>query len=463
MLSLPSEVIGIILQNAGSRRDLKHVRLSCKRLASIGAECLFKEVTVVPHEDSFEQLLKLSDHPTISKYVKSLVYDTRTISTPEDVQLDINADPIRKLYWETPTKRLYLRSFLKYHDEHTFRTVEETGHELRYFLRIFESLPSLKAIKITNGEGHGVEVARLPRFYERMRNHMGKDHARYFSSTGKITHRTRSVLLCAYVSGLELENLQLQDVKWVDFFTFREVREVSRYVNVLSKTLSRRLVARCAHKPGFQVWAQGMDTEVETVAVLTQAVDSLLTLKSLDLRFGNSNVSIWMERSEDRSMLWDLALPRDLPKLQVLKLSWFTATEDDLVDFILGNSPTLTSLTIQHARLLKKLGQPRACWVDVIRRLQQGLRLEKACLEGVLSNGGKQYWHASASHQDKMEANGLQSLKGSIEQFLVHGGRCPLYPTIVPGVVNGPTNQVLWLGDESFCLHSTIGAGDDDS
>ena len=153
MLSLPSEIITAILQNADSRKDLKHIRLSCKCLAGIAVELLFREVTVVPHVDSFEQLLKLSEHALLRRHVKRLAYDTRTISAPADLELHIDADPLHRLSRDTPASRLSLRSCLKYHDQQTFRTVDQRGQEPQYLLRVFESLPSLKAIEIRNVEG----------------------------------------------------------------------------------------------------------------------------------------------------------------------------------------------------------------------------------------------------------------------------------------------------------------------
>ena len=166
ILSLPTEILTVIVQNVGTRNNLKLVRLSCKRLSSIAAECLFEEVVVVPHEDSFEQLLKLSDHATLSQHVKCLVYDTCTMLEPDDVWLEINANPVLRLYWEVPSRRLRLRSFLKYHDEHTFRTVEQVGQEMQYLIRVFESLPSLKAVKIRSPKWYGIEITGLSRFYE---------------------------------------------------------------------------------------------------------------------------------------------------------------------------------------------------------------------------------------------------------------------------------------------------------
>ena len=454
LLSLPSEIIIIILQKADSRKDLKHVRLSSKRLALIAAENLFQEVTVVSHEDSFEQLLKLSEHATLGKHVKCLVYDSRTISTPHDIQLDINRDPIRKLYWETPAKRLYLRSFLKYHDEHTFRMVKDTGKELEYLLRIFESLPSLKAIKIKNWEGYYVDTVGLPRFYERLGKHLGENHCQHFASMGKITHRAWSVLLCAYLCDLKLELLRLEGVKWGELFSFAEVCEVSGYSRILSEAFLSRLIER-------QPSGQGLHWEPDFYAVFTKAVDRVLNLKSLDLHFGE--VNLWTERMGEVSLLWGSGPhPRCLPRLQILRLESFTAIADDLVDFILENSTSLRSLTINNARLLREPDTSCACWVNVIKRLQQGLRLEKACLQGVLSNGGKYFWRASCLSQDEMEASGKRSLKSQVEDFLVHGGGCPLDRAVVSGGSAVRSKQSLWRGDESFCLRNLVGHEDED-
>lgn len=453
ILSLPTEIITAVLQNVAARKDLKLVRLTCKHLSSIAAARLFAEVTVVPHEDSFEQLLKLSDHSTLRKHVRSLIYDTRTMLEPEDVQLEINADPVLRLYWEGPSKRVRLRSFLKYHDEHTFRTVERTEQEMRYLLRLFESLPSLRAIKLRNTKGYDIERVGLPRFYDRMSKQMGEHHSKYFNSMVRTTHRTRSVLLCAFASELQLDHLQLEDLDWEELFSFADVRAESRYFKVLTRTLSARLPDRYACKraaPSLD-WAK----------ILSRAADCVRHVKSFDLRFGNRDS--WSENSEASSViLIPGLLPHLVPTVRTLRLEGFVAAADDLVNSILGLSPTLTSLTIVHARLLKEAGRPRACWVDVIQRLQRGLRLHKACVEGALSNGGRHYWYASTSAQLEMQARGERSLKSQIEDFLVQGGPCPLDRAVFPRLPADLREQPLWRGDESFFLCKVSCHIDDD-
>jgi hypothetical protein len=363
---------------------------------------------------------------------------------PEDVQLEIDADPVLKLYWEVPSKRLRLRSFLKYHNEHTFRTVEQTGQEMQYLLRLFESLPSLKAIDVRNVTGSDTGISGLPRFYQRTGNQMGQHHNRYFSSMKRITHRTRSLLLCAYVSYLKLDHLRLEDVKWDEMFSLSDMREESRYFKVLSENLSARLAEKHACE-------RETYSSLERGNVLSRAIDSLLNRKSLHLCF--NQIRFW---NESESLLFHL------PTLQALRLEGFTATADELADFILRHCATLTSLAILDARLLKEADQSRACWVNVIKRLQQGLRLEKACLVGILSNGGKHYWLASASGQLKIEAKGIRSLKGQVEDFLVHGGQCPLELAVLPGVLTDQQRQPLWRGDKSFFLRNVYSHGDDD-
>jgi hypothetical protein len=77
-------------------------------------------------------MLKLSDHATLSKHIKSLIYDTQAMLEPEDVQPEVNADLMLKLHWEVGDCVSAL-SF-KYHDEHTFRTAEQTEQEMLYLL-----------------------------------------------------------------------------------------------------------------------------------------------------------------------------------------------------------------------------------------------------------------------------------------------------------------------------------------
>jgi hypothetical protein len=270
----------------------------------------------------------------------------------------------------------------------------------------------------------------------------------------RITHRTRSVLLCAYMSGLKLDHLRLEDVNRDEMFSSADLREESRYFKVLSENLSARLAEK-------YVGEKESYSSLEWGIVLSRVIESLLNRKSLDLRFGN--IRFWSESREDRSLLSKSEpLWFHLPTLQALRLEEFTATADDLVASILRNCATPTSLSIVDARLLQKAEQHSACWVNVIKRLQQGLRLEKASVEGILRNGGTSYWLVSTSDQLKIEAKGIRSLKGQVEDFLVHGGQCPLDRAFLPGILMGQPKQPLGRGDKSFFLRNLNGHGDDD-
>ncbi len=55
-----------------SNIDLKSIRLVCKSFASIAARCLFRQIDVLPHPNSFQRLESILQAPDIGQWVKSL-------------------------------------------------------------------------------------------------------------------------------------------------------------------------------------------------------------------------------------------------------------------------------------------------------------------------------------------------------------------------------------------------------
>ena len=127
-----------------------------------------------------------------------------------------------------------------------------------------------------------------------MGKQMGQHHSGYFGPMRRTTHRIQSVLLCAFVCNLKLEHLRLEDVNWDELFSFADVREESKYFKVLSHTISARL-------PETYAWDKATNFWPDWGSVLSQAVDTVLKVKSFSLRIGG--VDFWGESSEERALI----------------------------------------------------------------------------------------------------------------------------------------------------------------
>ncbi|KAL8978701.1 MAG: hypothetical protein Q9205_005784 [Flavoplaca limonia] len=65
--------------------DVPNLRLACKSLAAVGSEYLLPEVELLFTPESFNRLRRISEHPVLSRRVKSLVYRIDSLKTCHNI------------------------------------------------------------------------------------------------------------------------------------------------------------------------------------------------------------------------------------------------------------------------------------------------------------------------------------------------------------------------------------------
>lgn len=75
MDALPIELIEVIGHHV-ARGDLPAFRLACRRFAQIEVERLFSRVHLMFVRSSFENLLRIAEHPVYRNYVTAIEYET---------------------------------------------------------------------------------------------------------------------------------------------------------------------------------------------------------------------------------------------------------------------------------------------------------------------------------------------------------------------------------------------------
>jgi len=81
LLSLPAE-IWVEVFDYMNVAELKTIRLVNRSFAELGAPLLFRRCYLYITEESYRRLESLASHPVLSKYVRSISYDTRSL--PDD-------------------------------------------------------------------------------------------------------------------------------------------------------------------------------------------------------------------------------------------------------------------------------------------------------------------------------------------------------------------------------------------
>lgn len=74
LLDCPNEVVLIVIQNL--KRNVKQLRLACRRLALLAKPFLIDTVFISPHSKNMEVFDAVTQHPILSKTVKHIVYDS---------------------------------------------------------------------------------------------------------------------------------------------------------------------------------------------------------------------------------------------------------------------------------------------------------------------------------------------------------------------------------------------------
>ncbi|KAL8668524.1 MAG: hypothetical protein Q9168_006854 [Polycauliona sp. 1 TL-2023] len=67
-------------------KDVPNLRLTCKSLGAVGLEYLVPEVELLFTQKSFDRLRKISEHPILSRHVKSLVYRFGVLQRFQDIK-----------------------------------------------------------------------------------------------------------------------------------------------------------------------------------------------------------------------------------------------------------------------------------------------------------------------------------------------------------------------------------------
>ncbi|KAI4268568.1 MAG: hypothetical protein LQ337_007767 [Flavoplaca oasis] len=79
--------------------DVPNLRLTCKSLAAVGSEYLLPEVELLFTPESFNRLRRISEHPVLSRHVKSLVYRVGSLKPCHNISE----------WWELIPQEAYLR------------------------------------------------------------------------------------------------------------------------------------------------------------------------------------------------------------------------------------------------------------------------------------------------------------------------------------------------------------------
>ncbi|KAA8564943.1 hypothetical protein EYC84_010713 [Monilinia fructicola] len=117
------------------RGDIQRFRLTCKTCAAAGIQVLVCVLVLVYTKESFGKLLNISKHPELSKYVRLIIYDPRTVCGRDTM----------------PEMSRCFTAFKKMFNEQ--RSMKEEKFSASIFSQVLPNLTGLKAFKISIRQG----------------------------------------------------------------------------------------------------------------------------------------------------------------------------------------------------------------------------------------------------------------------------------------------------------------------
>lgn len=484
--TVPPELLDEIIRDL-LPLDLKALRQTCHRLATLTAPRLFQSIVVVPFEDSFKNLKCLAGHAQLSGHVQHVTYVAKTaggiIYSFEDFKVDVlrlpDAKGIRRvpytdslqLDWghkieEYPSKKLY--GLYHAYNALCMKSVSDNAKhvEVVSLAPALRKLDNLKKFTVTGG--HWIDQ---PRCILRALEQAGLYSSRFIRALD-VNGRLESLLAAAKFAGRPIHELTILDLSEhkgtisQDFWTAMS--------SVVSDMQSLYLQAGSYND-------EGLKSHLQLPFLLQQC--SVVRFLELDLQRGMYSAP---------ALVFKILFTRKPENLSVqdLRLRNFSVTETDLVKGLSGMSQSLRSLVIENVTLrhqpefyknktTKGLGKADSgCWTKVLRGLSQDLNLSHFSLEGYLRNavGGQfistyrrrpfelvtdrkrgQYLEVDHKMVDVVKKQNnivlpryylvheADCLRKRVERFVTDGGPCPLETR-----EDSEKIPSSWLGDYSF-------------
>ncbi|KAL9023057.1 MAG: hypothetical protein Q9180_008415 [Flavoplaca navasiana] len=349
--------------------DVPNLRLTCKSLAAVGSEYLLPEVDLLFIPESFNRLRRLSEHPVLSRHVKSLVYRIDSLKTCQNISE----------WWEQIPQAAYLgfcssnpsgpkppddESYLQWRDwisEQPFLSLDPSHqrllrhkwekHQLLWtkqeYLRqnnfgqaqlmtIVANLPDLKHIIVTNY--YFKEILPEPNPYRLFGDVFGDLSGEYNHGHGAAVPQVLTVLRCIDHCRLPIRTLCFGLAEWHLF-------DNEDFIRLAKKTLGSliTLQMRMAVKPVDSTYYLNLCRR----GLLPDFFRSLPSIQRLDIEFdlfGGSNQPITEFQTVIGTRVWS--------RLHTISLEYFLTSQHNLVDLFKRHARSLKVVNLSKIFLL---------------------------------------------------------------------------------------------------------------
>ncbi|KAL8788936.1 MAG: hypothetical protein Q9195_007051 [Heterodermia aff. obscurata] len=322
---LPPEVLHMIFQYL--LQHIPELRLLCKSFADIGLHYLLTSYHLIFKKSSFERLLEISQHPVLSKCVKSIVYEADTLT-------------------EYDTRKEWQRHITNY------------------------DYPDF--IELSTLSDRNTGTARAQR----------ASHRAHVKCMQEGIIQIRSLLLGALESGRKIEELHCGYIDWKLFKaeaeTFARLQMAVQNLRVLGLFISTKSSHDDSHDESKYHEATAECASYLEEGRLRDFASAAPNLTSLLLEFDSNN-------PQSPARLIDVVGANTWPSLRMVYFSHLSFTEDALLEFYRRHSTTIKIIGFDNIKLLQ------GTWQGLFPRIRETLELEDVRITGELWESAVQY------------------------------------------------------------------------
>ena len=455
LLYLAPEILKLIVAHL-SLWDLKSLRFTCNHFSDFTDPILFNTIVLVPCPASFNIITTLSHPERISRHVRRLIYDDRW----PDVTTSIRNN-VQRVNFESfnPVANARLLQTLHHLCQLTRRFKEDASCEVASLKQVLDVLPALRAVSVFSTHEHD-KSAKLPSFYARICSDVlyKLNESGLLPAQPQHSQSGRSTLLAIGQSGQNIADINMNGLSWRYMFASRPrlaVFPASVFATV-----------RCLQLSFSRTQCDMVLRGKSLLAKLGRALSQAIHLQVLGLDFGDDSAQLDVEDDEDDEEVDDVDDDSDVevidgrswcmlsalltpehhyPSLRELDLQNVRFREAGLLAFLDRYASTIKSLRLNSVELVAPRRSTSPCWRRVFIHLQSALNLCQVQLQDGLYISGGGVW---ISMHPKPEERFPGCLLDQVEQFILHGGECP----IRAGYHNLNVKDLNGLGDESWAF-----------
>lgn len=454
---LSPEILHLICEEL-SEDDMPALRLQCKYLCEIATRRFLRSVHVRFKKTSIESLLELSKHPILSRNVETVMYEPNMVEKKPREKWEEDTKVIalshRVSHVPSPPKesaserewRLFHRTLRKvFTQEEKAYTQEELDiawpiyqrylyeqdvmidqdYASQDLLQAFQGFQNLTAIYINYGWGLWPGNTSVNPYEDGLCKAVGRGNSD--DDTARGLKETMPLLRKLSEADLGLRSLRIGSLNWRFFEEFEDGGEQPNIFGNMKKMVKSLEDFELVITTWTDIEAADDPEEYEDEEVsecreyLENGVLGRLLAAAPDLR----KLAIAFDAYEIRCPIdfKYLALDTHWPYLHTVSLDSVDAHEDDWMGFFERHATTIKHLSLNMIRLLE------GDWADVLERMQQLLALKEMHFSyNLYGDNPEQFWSLepsgyTSSKDDSVQAN---RLRWALEDFMVHGGICPL-------------------------------------